>query len=127
MCDIQILTGLGVLLSGFIGLNCYVSAYHWQLSIYLAWFSNITHTASLSSLRTYLYRNQTERNYRTGLMLLLLVRLIAALGTLPNVKGRQPTLHQTLDASSLGLPLRQHGLIIAHAFLQRFSLRLFQT
>lgn len=79
ICDIQLLTGLGILLSGFIGLSCYVSAYHWQLIVYLAWFSNLTHAACLSSLRTYLYKHQTERNWRLALMLLLLTGLVTAL------------------------------------------------
>ncbi|KAF6820673.1 hypothetical protein CPLU01_12698 [Colletotrichum plurivorum] len=79
MCDIQLLTGLGILLGGFIGLSCSVSAYHWQLIVYLAWFSNLTHAACLSSLRTYLYKNQTQRNWRMTLMSLLLAGLIAAI------------------------------------------------
>ncbi|KAF6815908.1 hypothetical protein CMUS01_12358 [Colletotrichum musicola] len=78
MCDVQLLTELGILLSGFVGLSCYVSACHWQLIVYLAWFSNLTHAACLSSLRAYLYANQTERNWRMALMSLLLAGLITA-------------------------------------------------
>ncbi|KAF4847758.1 hypothetical protein CGCSCA4_v005166 [Colletotrichum siamense] len=79
MCDIQLLTGLGILLSGFISLSCYMSAYHWKLISYLAWFSNLTHAACLSALRAHFYSNQTERNYRMVLMAVLLAALITAM------------------------------------------------
>ncbi|KAH7324627.1 hypothetical protein B0I35DRAFT_406413 [Stachybotrys elegans] len=76
--DLQLLTGLGILLSGYSQLRCYISAYHWQLIAYLAWFSNLTHVACLIVLRKYLYENQFERHFRLGLMIILWVGLIVA-------------------------------------------------
>jgi len=79
MCDIQILTGIGILLSGYIGLSCYISAYHWQLAVYLAWFSNITHVACLTVLRGYLHLHAWERNIRMVCMATLCVALIISM------------------------------------------------
>ncbi|KAK3998185.1 hypothetical protein QBC44DRAFT_363714 [Cladorrhinum sp. PSN332] len=64
MRDIQILTGLGILLSRYIGLSCYVSAYHWQLVVDLAWLSNLTHVACITVLRGYLHHHPQERKFR---------------------------------------------------------------
>jgi hypothetical protein len=73
------LTGLGILLSGYIDLFCFISAYHWQLIVYLAWFSNLTHTACLVALRGYLHLHQRERNWRLIFMTLLWLGLILAI------------------------------------------------
>lgn len=58
MCDIQIWTGLGILVSGYATLALQMSAYHWQIIVYLAWFSNLTHISALIHLRGYLGRNK---------------------------------------------------------------------
>ncbi|KAK1975464.1 hypothetical protein LZ30DRAFT_737462 [Colletotrichum cereale] len=79
LCDIQILTGLGILLSGYIGLKCYTLTYHWKLITYLAWSSNLTHTACLSGLRGYMYQHQAERNLRMGFMAILVAGLVTAI------------------------------------------------
>ncbi|KAF5486804.1 hypothetical protein CGCS363_v013517 [Colletotrichum siamense] len=79
LTDIQLLTGLGILFSSFLSLRCYMSSYHWQINTYLAWFSSLTHTACLSALRGYFYRNQIERNFRMLFMSILFVGLITAL------------------------------------------------
>lgn len=78
MCDAQILTGLGILLSAYTSLSCYISAYHWQLVVYLAWFSNLTHMACLVALRGYLHQNQTERNLRLFFMTILWLGLMVS-------------------------------------------------
>lgn len=79
MCDVQLLTGTGILLSGYISLFCFISAYHWQLVVYLAWFSNLTHIACLTALRRYLHRHQLERNWRLFFMTVLWAGLIPAM------------------------------------------------
>lgn len=73
------LTGFGILLSGVIQLRTYISAYHWQTIVYLAWFSNLTHAACLPTLRRYLYRNQARRNWRLVLMTFLLAALVMSI------------------------------------------------
>ncbi|KAK4031195.1 hypothetical protein C8A01DRAFT_42322 [Parachaetomium inaequale] len=79
MCDAQLLTGTGILLSGYISLTPYISAYHWQLVVYLAWFSNLTHIACLTALRGYLHQHQLERNWRLFFMTVLWGGLIPAM------------------------------------------------
>ncbi|KAK4447253.1 hypothetical protein QBC34DRAFT_496345 [Podospora aff. communis PSN243] len=79
MCDVQILTGCGVLISGYINLSCYVSAYHWKLVVYLAWASNITHVACLSALRGYFQEHKRERNIRLFFMTLMWLALLVAM------------------------------------------------
>ncbi|KAF3798710.1 hypothetical protein GCG54_00008164 [Colletotrichum gloeosporioides] len=59
MSDIQIATGLAVLISGYHELPR-ISAYHWMIVVYTAWFSSVAHLAALSHLRTY-YANHPER------------------------------------------------------------------
>ncbi|KAH6856228.1 hypothetical protein B0I37DRAFT_71750 [Chaetomium sp. MPI-CAGE-AT-0009] len=79
MCDVQLLTGIGILFSGYISMPCFISAYHWQLVVYLAWFSNLTHIACLTALRSYLHQHQLERNWRLFFMTVLWAGLIPAM------------------------------------------------
>ena len=79
MSDLQILTGISILISGYIQLPCGLSCYHWQLLIYLAWFSSLTHLACLTFLRNYLYIHQGERVWRLVLMGILVVMLLVAM------------------------------------------------
>ncbi|KLU92183.1 hypothetical protein MAPG_11129 [Magnaporthiopsis poae ATCC 64411] len=84
--DLQLLTGLSVLTTGFISLRCGskgdappVSAYHWQMVVNLAWFSTIMHLAALSVLRTHFRRHPRTRILHFLLSLLLLTLLLAAM------------------------------------------------
>lgn len=79
LSDVQILTGLGILTSGFISLEGGLSAYDWQIIIYLAWFSNVTHQACLLFLRDYLQTHPWERNCRLVLMSALAIMLMVGL------------------------------------------------
>jgi hypothetical protein len=79
MSDLQIVTGISILVSGFASLRCGLSAYHWQVLVYLAWFSSITHLSALSFLRNYLYNHQTERLLRLISMFLFIVMLLIAM------------------------------------------------
>ena len=64
MSDLQIVTGLSILLSGLTQLQCGLSAYHWLFITYLAWFSTLTHLACLTLLRPYLSARSSERGWR---------------------------------------------------------------
>ncbi|KAK1635021.1 hypothetical protein BDP81DRAFT_395495 [Colletotrichum phormii] len=78
MADIQIITGLAVLISGFHGLRN-ISGYHWLMVTYTAWFSAVTHVAALSHLRNY-YSNHLERCiWRLIFMLLVVILLVGAM------------------------------------------------
>lgn len=60
------MTGIAILASGYSQLACGLSSYHWQIIIYLAWFSSLTHLTTLTVLRPYLHKYH----------LLLLLRLL---------------------------------------------------
>jgi len=77
-CDAQILTGIGILVSAYGSLPADLSAYHWRLVVYLAWFANLTHLSTLTFLRNYLQRHRRERNWRVLSMVVLLVLLVTA-------------------------------------------------
>ena len=78
--DIQIFTGIAILISGFSSLQCGLSSYHWYLIAQLAWFASITHLSTLSFLRHYLHNHETERTWRITLMLVLFILLSVAVG-----------------------------------------------
>lgn len=78
MCDLQILTGLGILLAGFVSLPVLKGA-HWQMVCYLAWFATVTHMSGLSIMSKYLHGRSWERNSRMILMGVLLVVLVVAM------------------------------------------------
>ncbi|TPX10114.1 uncharacterized protein E0L32_001311 [Thyridium curvatum] len=61
MCDIQIVTGLGILISGFADLWNGISAYHFQLVSQVAWFSSLTHICGLTILRRYFHSRPIEK------------------------------------------------------------------
>ncbi|KAF2652561.1 hypothetical protein K491DRAFT_718788 [Lophiostoma macrostomum CBS 122681] len=79
MSDIQTISGLSILISGFSQLRCGLASYHWQVIVYLAWFSSITHLACLTFLRKYLHRNPNERIWRLCAMGILATMLVVAL------------------------------------------------
>lgn len=79
MSDIQIVTGLSLLVAGFTQLRCGVSAFDWQVLVFLVFFSSLTHLACLTFLRNYLYNRPGERMWRVVLMSLMVVMLVAAM------------------------------------------------
>ena len=82
MCDAQILTGLAIIISGFLSLKCatsHISAYHWQMISYLAWFACVTQLSGLTVIRFYLQDRPVQRNVRFALMTLLFTLVLAGL------------------------------------------------
>ncbi|KAJ4111367.1 hypothetical protein NW768_011946 [Fusarium equiseti] len=80
MCDIQFVTGLGILISGFIDLPKGISAYHFLLVTHLAWFSNLTHICGLTVLRKYFHTRPIEKLIRIICMAILAIMLLVAIG-----------------------------------------------
>lgn len=78
MCDIQIFTGISVLISGFVLLFRGIQAYHWQLIVYIAWFSSITHLSAMTVLRSHFRERRVETSIRFGFMSCLLIMLVIA-------------------------------------------------
>ena len=82
MSDLQILTGLPILISGYSQLRCGLSVYHWQILVYLTWFCSLTHLSCLTILRTYLHNRPRERLWRLiGMGILVLLLIVALLPT----------------------------------------------
>lgn len=79
MSDLQILTGLSILISGFAQFPSSLQCYHLQILVNLAWFSSLTHLACLSFLRNYLYHRPGERAWRIGAMGVFIAMLIVGI------------------------------------------------
>lgn len=78
----QVITGLAILLSGFIAVRderAPLIASDWAVVVYLAWFSAATHLAGLTTLRGYLGCRPKTKALRIAAMFLLLVSLIIGL------------------------------------------------
>ncbi|ORY00181.1 hypothetical protein BCR34DRAFT_576060 [Clohesyomyces aquaticus] len=77
--DLQILSGLSILISGFVQMRYCISRYHWKILVQLAWFSSLTHFGCLSFLRNYLFNHPTERTWRLFFMVIIAFMLMFAL------------------------------------------------
>ncbi|KAK4442725.1 hypothetical protein QBC34DRAFT_224119 [Podospora aff. communis PSN243] len=79
MSDLQIISGMAVLVSGYATLPQAMSVYHWKIILRLGWFSTITHLAALTCLRTYLFRNPSKRIVRLFFMAFLALILLTGM------------------------------------------------
>ncbi|OQE32791.1 hypothetical protein PENFLA_c001G03716 [Penicillium flavigenum] len=79
MSDLQIVTGLSILISGYTQLPQGLSSFHWMVIVDLAWFSSLTHLACLTLLRNHLYNHSIQRIWRLLCMAVLVVLLTVAL------------------------------------------------
>lgn len=84
MSDIQILTGLAILVSGYTQLCIGILACNWQIVIFTAWFSSLTHLSCLTLLRNFLHLNPLQRIWRLSGMFLIVVLLVVAIGSTGN-------------------------------------------
>lgn len=55
-----------------------MSCYHWQIVVYLAWFSSLTHMACLTFSRSYLFHHTGQRTWRLAAMAVLVILLSIA-------------------------------------------------
>ncbi|KAF2113284.1 hypothetical protein BDV96DRAFT_601462 [Lophiotrema nucula] len=79
LSDLQLVTGLAILVSGYSQLNCGLTAYHWQIMVYVAWFSSFTFLSAMTFLEGYFQENHTMRIIRVCFMFVLASLLIVAL------------------------------------------------
>ncbi|KAF2261574.1 hypothetical protein CC78DRAFT_583579 [Lojkania enalia] len=79
LSDLQLVTGLAILVSGYSQLNCAISAYHWQIVVYVAWFSSFTFLSAMAFLEGYFQTNSNMRIIRLCSMVILASLLIVAL------------------------------------------------
>lgn len=78
--DIQVITGIAILLAGYLQLSSGISLYHWRVVSNLAWFSSVTHIATLTSLRKYFKRRPALAYCRIIAMVINLILLGVASG-----------------------------------------------
>jgi hypothetical protein len=92
MSDLQLLTGLAIMVSGFTQLRCDISMYHWQKIVHTAWFACVTHFCCLTFLRDHLLHNRSTQLWRVPGMVVLTTMIIYALTTLSQyVRESWPT------------------------------------
>ncbi|KAL8836144.1 MAG: hypothetical protein Q9170_003037 [Blastenia crenularia] len=84
--DQQLITGFAILGASYSQLRCGISSYHWQIIIYLAWLTSLSHLTTLTALRQYFQEHHTIRAWRIALMLCMAFPLCVAL--LPTGHGR---------------------------------------
>ena len=96
--DQQIVTGIALLASGFSQLPNGLDAYHWQILVYLAWFSSFTHLTTLTVLRNYFQDHPATRSWR----IVLMVVTVSLLGIALLPTGNQWWLNSSPD--TLGVP-----------------------
>ncbi|KAL8831441.1 MAG: hypothetical protein Q9170_005290 [Blastenia crenularia] len=77
--DQQVVTGIALLGSVFAQLNSGIDSYHWQIVVYLVWFSSLTHLTTLTMLRHYFLNNPAARLGRAMLMFVTVLMLGVAL------------------------------------------------
>lgn len=79
MSDLQLITGLAIVISGFAQLRCGISTYHWMRVVQLTWFSSVTHLCCLTFLRDYFRQHRSAQIWRIPGMIALVILLIVAL------------------------------------------------
>ena len=77
--DQQVVTGMALLASGYAQLSSGINTYHWQMLVYLAWFSSLTHLSTLTVLWQYFQDNSKAGLWRAVLKLITVMMLGAAL------------------------------------------------
>lgn len=77
--DSQVVTGISILVSGYIQLAYGLQYYHWLIVVDLAFFSSITHLTTLTCLRSYLQERPDIRLWRLTSMGVIAVLLAVAL------------------------------------------------
>lgn len=79
LSDTQLVTGLAILIAGYSQLDCGISSYHWQIMVYVAWFSSFTFLSAMAFLEGYFQTNNNLRSIRIFFMCILGGLMVAAL------------------------------------------------
>lgn len=103
MSDLQIVTGFSILISGFLQLRCGLTTFYWQLVVYLAWFSTITHLSCLTLLRNHLYNHIAERRLRLFAMAVLATLLTVGLFITVNYDWSLPNGDARVEGTDLAI------------------------
>jgi hypothetical protein len=79
LSDTQLVTGLAILIAGYSQLSCGITSYHWQIMVYVAWFSSFTFLSAMAFLEGFFLANNSLRLIRVFFMGILGALQIAAL------------------------------------------------
>ncbi|PSN68909.1 hypothetical protein BS50DRAFT_632753 [Corynespora cassiicola Philippines] len=79
LSDTQVVTGLAILTAGYSQLECGITAYHWQIMVFVSWFSSFTFLAAMTFLEDYFQTNNKLRIIRLFFMFILSSLLVVAL------------------------------------------------
>ena len=77
--DLNVVTGIGILIAGYTQLKCGISAYHWQIMVFIAWFASFSFVSAMTFLQGYLRVNNTMRLIRISFMVVFVGLLVTAL------------------------------------------------
>ncbi|KAL8822614.1 MAG: hypothetical protein Q9191_006652 [Dirinaria sp. TL-2023a] len=94
LADMQVITGMAILLCGYTQLPKGLNSYHWVMVVSLAWFSSLTHLATLTSLRDYFQARPSMAACRAVFMGIVLVMLAVSYGTTGYISQFQVTGNQ---------------------------------
>ncbi|KAK8023054.1 Vanillyl-alcohol oxidase [Apiospora marii] len=89
MSDQQIVTGIAIMGAGFQGLRTgTLSAYHYQIVLYLAWMSSSVHLTAITVLASYLKSHRGVLAWRlTGMLVLFAMLVVGLVPTISNDWG----------------------------------------
>ncbi|KAF9734343.1 hypothetical protein PMIN06_004243 [Paraphaeosphaeria minitans] len=79
LSDTQLVTGLAILIAGYSQLSCGIASYHWQILVYVAWFSSFTFLSAMAFLEGFFLANNSLRLIRVFFMCTMGALQIAAL------------------------------------------------
>ncbi|KAI8938423.1 hypothetical protein NX059_004316 [Plenodomus lindquistii] len=79
LSDLNLVTGIGLLVAAYSQIRCGISAYHWQIMVFEAWFANFSFISAMNFLDAYLQSNRSMRIIRVFSIFILATLLIAAL------------------------------------------------
>lgn len=109
MSDLQIVTGLAILVSGYAQLCNGMLTCDWQLLTYTAWFSSLTHLSCLTLLRHFLSRNPIQRMWRLVAMFVIVALLVTAIGSECIISRESRELMSFLRGSEISRPPRSYA------------------
>lgn len=79
--DSQVVTGVSILVSGYVQLACGLQYYHWLIVVDFAFSSSVTHLTTLTCSRSYLQKRPAIRIWRLVCMSVTAVLLAVVFGS----------------------------------------------
>ncbi|KAE8845241.1 hypothetical protein PTNB85_03506 [Pyrenophora teres f. teres] len=116
--DLNVVTGIGILIAGYSQLKCGISAYHWQILVFISWFASFSFVSAMTFLQGYFRVNNTMRLIRIFFMVVFVCLLITALlptgskmwlnGYPDDTEGFYPSMNAVCFFTELRMPAKFH-------------------